>query len=76
MTDQSANQQSKYHEHYNGICKKEFTRGYAFGRRESYDEILRLPNVAAKEGFTDGTVVIKIPREEYIRLQAEVEKNL
>lgn len=72
----TSNSPDEEHEHFNGVCSKEFSRGYAFGRRDSYDEILRLENVAHMLDLPSDTVLIKVPRERYQLLQKEVEKNL
>lgn len=75
MSSTDTNQANEDHVHYGGICEKEFNRGYAFGRKDSYDELLKTPGAEASTIFEDNSVIIKIPRKEYERLRIEVEKN-
>lgn len=60
--------------HYNGICKSEYERGYNFGKRDAYEELIKDGGKYKIEFQTD-EVMIVIPKEKFTHLQNEAERT-
>lgn len=61
------------HQHFNGICSKEFLRGYNFGKRDAYEEVFKSGEY--QHLFVADAVEIRIPKAVFTKLQAEAERT-
>jgi len=53
--------------------EREFDRGYNFGKRDAYKELVESGQY--KKSFADDTVTLVIPHEVFINLQQEAERT-